>query len=271
MPVRHARYIFRHPRYLGRMPALPALNVADPIAVFLDFDGTLVNIAERPGLVHIPATLLTTMQAAHDRLDGALAVISGRAIADLDALLAPLQLPMAGIHGIEHRDQSGQIHSECSSIIPEAVRRRMIRLAESDPGLILEDKGSSLALHYRRSPARESLIRAELQTIFADLGQDFFLQDGKMVIEIRPNGVNKGTAVEKFLANPPFTGRQPVFIGDDITDEDAFRVVNRLNGYSVKVGPKDPSSAARYELEDVNAVRDWLEPLVCPEINGDSE
>ena len=251
------------------MPAAPTLNVAEPIAVFLDFDGTLVDIAERPDLVSVPATLLTTIQEVHDRLDGALAVISGRSIADLDALLAPLQLPMAGVHGIEHRDQTGHLSSEHSSTIPASVHRRMIELAENDPGLILEDKGSSLALHYRQSPARESLIRAELKTIFENFNQDFVLLEGKMVIEIRPNGADKGTAVEKFLANPPFTGRRPIFIGDDITDEDAFRVVNRLKGYSIKVGPKDPDSAALYELEDVNAVRDWLEPIVHPKIEHD--
>lgn len=247
------------------MPAAPTLNATEPIAVFLDFDGTLVNIAERPDLVHVPATLLTTIQAVHDCLDGALAVISGRSIADLDALLAPLQLPMAGVHGIEHRDQAGQTHSEKSSSIPEAVRRRIVELAKVDPGLVLEDKGSSLALHYRQSPARESLIRTELRTIYEDLDQDFILQDGKMVLEIRPNGANKGTAVEKFLANPPFAGRRPVFIGDDVTDEDAFRMVNQMNGYSVKVGAKDPASAARYELKDVDAVRAWLDPLAHPE------
>jgi trehalose 6-phosphate phosphatase len=259
--VHHARYIFHGSRYLCRMPALPALDVTEPVAVFLDFDGTLVDIAERPDLVSVPAALLTTMQDVHDRLNGALALVSGRSIADLDALLAPLQLPMAGVHGSEHRDQTGHLSSVDSSSIPASVRRRMTALAESDPGLILEDKGSSLALHYRQSPARESLIRTELNTIFENLGQDFVLLDGKMVVEIRPNGVNKGTAVEKFLTNPPFTGRRPIFIGDDITDEDAFRVVNRLKGYSVKVGSRSQHSAALYELEDVNAVRDWLEPL----------
>ena len=252
------------------MPAAPILDSAEPIAVFLDFDGTLVDIADRPDLVSVPASLVTTIRQVRDRLNGALAVISGRSIEDLDALLAPLQLPVAGVHGSEHRDQTGHRSPRSRSGIPASVRRRMIDLAKSDPGLILEDKGSSLALHYRQSPARESLIRAELKTIFAGLDQDFVLLDGKMVIEIRPDGVNKGTAVEKFLANPPFTGRRPIFIGDDITDEDAFRVVNRLNGYSIRVGPRNPESEAVYELKDVNAVRDWLEPLARPEINRET-
>jgi trehalose 6-phosphate phosphatase len=252
------------------MPVVPKLNAAESIAVFLDFDGTLVEIAERPDLVTVPDALLTTIQDVHDRLNGALALISGRSITDLDALLSPLQLPMAGVHGSEHRDHRGQVNSEHSSAIPAPVRERMAALAKSDPGLILEDKGSSLALHYRQSPARESLIRTELKTIFETLDQDFVLLDGKMVVEIRPNGVNKGTAVEKFLTIPPFAGRRPVFIGDDITDEDAFRVVNRLKGYSVKVGSGNPESVAQYELQDVNAVREWLEPLAHPKMNHEA-
>jgi len=249
------------------MSAPPILNTTEPIAVFLDFDGTLVNIARRPELVKVPATLLTTIQAVHDQLNGALALISGRSIGDLDALLAPLQLPVAGVHGDEHRDHSGVLNASKSVAIPETVHRRLANLVAIDPALILEDKKSSIALHYRQSPHRETLIRAELKDIFEDLDQDFILQDGKMVIEIRPKGANKGTAVERFLAHPPFAGRRPIFIGDDITDEDAFRVVNKLNGYSIKVGPRDSASVARYELEDVGAVRDWLEPLVRPRMH----
>jgi len=247
------------------MSATPALNTLDRMAVFLDFDGTLVHIADRPDLVHVPPSLLTTIQEVYDRLDGALALISGRSIADLDALLMPLQLPVAGVHGIEHRDASGELQSSPASAIPEAVRQRVIALAATDPALILEDKVSSLALHYRQSPAMESLIRNELQEIFTDLGQDFILQDGKMMLELRPAGATKGTAVSKFMSEPPFAGRQPIFIGDDITDEDAFHVVNQMDGYSVKVGPRDRDSAARYELPDVAAVRDWLSPLAHPD------
>lgn len=259
--MRQTRYISDRTRYLRRMSAPPTLDTTEPIAVFLDFDGTLVNIAGRPELVNVPATLLTTIQAVHDQLNGALALISGRSIGDLDALLTPLQLPVAGVHGDEHRDHSGVLNSAQSAAIPEAVRRRLTDLVAIDPALILEDKKSSIALHYRQSPNREALIRAELKDIFEDLGQDFILQDGKMVIEIRPKGANKGTAVERFLAHPPFAGRRPIFIGDDITDEDAFRVVNQLNGWSIKVGTRDSTSVARYELRDVAAVRDWLEPL----------
>lgn len=243
------------------MPVAPASNIKDPVAVFLDFDGTLVNIAERPDLVQVPPTLLTMIQQVHDRLDGALAVITGRPIADLDALLAPLQLPVAGVHGMEHRDESGVLRSTGSTSIPEAVRKRLKGLAAMDAALVLEDKGSCLTLHYRQSPSRETLIRSEMQEIYSELGQDFMLQDGKMLLELRPTGATKGTAVSEFMARPPFAGRLPIFIGDDITDEDAFRVVNQMQGYSIRVGPTDPDSAAQYALPDVEAVRDWLSLL----------
>ncbi len=243
------------------MSDAPVLDTAERLAVFLDFDGTLVNLAERPELVDVPKNLLTTIQAVHDRLDGALALISGRSVRDLDGLLAPLQLPLAGVHGIEHRDGSGELKTSPIATIPETVRQCLENLAATDPALILEDKGNSLALHYRQSPDQEIRIRAELQNIFSDLGQDFILQDGKMVLEVRPSGATKGTAVRRFMSDAPFKGRCPIFIGDDITDEDAFQVVNEMGGYSVKVGPQNSTSAAHYRLRDVAAVRDWLNPL----------
>ena len=230
--------------------------------MFLDFDGTLVDIAERPDLVKIPAELLTTLQGAHTQLAGAVAFISGRAIANLDELLSPLRLPTAGVHGLEYRDNSGNMHPIQPDKIPRPVRARLISIAASDNGLILEDKGHSLAIHYRQSPDKKQFVRDELEDIFSDLGPDFILQDGKMVLEVRPATASKGTAIGKFMSEQPFAGRIPVFIGDDITDEDAFRAVNEMQGYSVRVGAICQKSAARYTLPDVAAVHDWITPLV---------
>lgn len=257
------RYILRCKRYRHRMSIKPELQISDRIAMFLDFDGTLVGIAERPDLVRIPPELLKTLQHTHDQLAGALALITGRSISDLDQLLSPLRLPTAGVHGLEYRDNSGIIHSIPAISIPKHIRNRLITIATSDPGLILEDKGNSLAMHYRQSPTKESFIRHELEDIFSELGPDFVLQNGKMVLELRQAAATKGTAVEKFMSEPPFAGRRPVFIGDDITDEDAFRVVNEMQGYSVRVGDACENSAARYTLPDVAAVHDWIVSLGC--------
>jgi trehalose 6-phosphate phosphatase len=244
------------------MSIKPELKISERMAMFLDFDGTLVDIAEQPDLVQISAELLETLQQAHDQLAGALAFITGRSISDLDQLLSPLRLPTAGVHGLEYRDDSGIMYPIPPIGMPEHVRDRLITIAASDPGLILEDKGCSLAMHYRQSPTKESFIRDELENIFSELGPDFVLQNGKMVLELRPAVATKGTAVRKFMSAPPFAGRRPVFIGDDITDEDAFRVVNELQGYSVRVGDGCGISAARYTLPDVAAVHDWIIPLV---------
>jgi trehalose 6-phosphate phosphatase len=155
------------------------------------------------------------------------------------------------------------MHSIPAVSIPYRVRNHLISLAATDTGLILEDKGSCLAVHYRQSPAKENFIRSELEDIFSGLGPDFILQDGKMVLEIRPAAATKGTAVRKFMSGPPFAGRLPVFIGDDITDEDAFLAVNEMQGYSIRVGEACGNSAATYKLPDVAAVHDWLTPLAC--------
>lgn len=244
------------------MSAPPELSFADDVAVFLDFDGTLVPIVDRPSLTEVPDDLRTSLQAVHAALGGALAVITGRSLADLDALLAPLRMPAAGIHGLEYRDNLGVIHATATTPLPDWARARITDLASTDPGLLLEDKHHSLALHYRQAPTQQHAVRAAIRDIIEKLGPGFVLQDGKMVLEIRPAGETKGTAVTRFMAEPPYAGRRPVFIGDDVTDEDAFEVVNTLGGYSIKVGPRTRGSAARYELDDVDTVREWLRPLI---------
>lgn len=243
------------------MAATPDLNSSDRVAIFLDFDGTLVHIAERPDLVHAPANVLTTLELAYDALDGALALITGRSIASLDALLDPLRLPAAGVHGTEYRDTTGAVQSITTVAFPAWATAKIEALAARHAGLLLEHKGHGLALHYRGAPALEATVRDTMHKLSAQLGPDFVVQDGKMVVELRPACASKGTAVERFMSEAPFAGRRPVFIGDDVTDEDAFRVVNEMGGYSIKVGERAPGSAARYELADVGAVRAWLLPL----------
>ncbi len=255
------RYFGARTRYRRVMTAAPPLDPTQPVAIFLDFDGTLVHIVDRPDLTHVPASLLATLEDVYDALDGALALITGRPIADLDELLAPLRLPAAGVHGMEFRDSSGAVEAVAAPPLPEWARAEAGALAGLDPGLLMEDKVHGVALHFRQAPALEGRVRDAMQRIVARLGVDFVLQEGKMVVELRPACASKGTAVSRFMSQPPFAGREPVFIGDDVTDEDAFRVVNDMGGYSIKVGERAADSAARHELADVGAVRSWLLPL----------
>lgn len=243
------------------MPKLPAITAVDLPALFLDFDGTLVDIVARPDLTRVSPQLIKMLKDTYRCLDGALAIVSGRPLKDLDRLLTPLKLPAAGIHGIEHRNASGRIESRCQIEIPADAHRRLKTLAGSHAGLIFEDKGYSLGVHYRLAPDLEAKVRSTFDDIIAMLGPEFSVQDGKMVLELRPSGIDKGSAIEKFMSEAPFTGRHVIYIGDDITDEDGFSAANRLGGYSIKVGTADSGSAARYTLDDVSGVHAWLKQI----------
>jgi trehalose 6-phosphate phosphatase len=243
------------------MVKLPNMTANDSPALFLDFDGTLVDIVARPDLTQVSPQLIEMLENLYHHLDGALAIVTGRPLADLDRLLTPLILPAAGIHGIEHRDGTGNTASRCQTAIPARARTQIKTLAASDQRLILEDKGHSLGLHFRQAPELETVIRTTFDDISATLGPEFFVQNGKMVLELRPAGINKGSAIEKFMTEEPFSGRHAIFIGDDRTDEDAFAAINCLHGYSVKVGESEEESAAKFMLNDVAAVHAWLEPL----------
>ena len=225
-------------------------------AFFLDIDGTLLEHAERPDAVrpHAAALLLAALNEASG---SALALISGRSVADIDALFAPLRLAAAGQHGIERRDARGRTHGH--AFPAEALRRvaaRVSDFASRHHGLLFEDKGHNLALHYRLAPQLAGVAQAALREVAAQLGDNFEVLDGKMVVELKPSGRDKGSAIEEFMHEPPFRGRTPVFVGDDRTDEFWFGVVNRLGGHSIKVGAGP--TAARLRIADAAAVRAWL-------------
>lgn len=225
-------------------------------AYFLDVDGTLIEFADSPGGAHVDDALLGLVARLHHACGGALALVSGRTLADLEQRLGSVRIPLAGQHGLERRDAAGRRHTHATPpAAKRELRHRLDALVARHPALLLEDKGLTLALHYRRAPALAAWLHRLLAgwVVAADGLQ---LQKGKRVLEIKPDGFDKGSAIAEFMAEAPFRGRAPVFIGDDVTDEHGFARINLLGGHSIKVGPG--RTAARYRLPDVTAVRGWL-------------
>ena len=213
-------------------------------AYFLDLDGTLLEFEDHPRAVDGDARLRKLLAGLHRATGGAVALVSGRALADLDRLLGAEgpRLAAAGQHGIERRDARGHVvHHPFAAARLEHARAQLATAVAARPGLVLEHKGASLALHYRRAPR---------------LGPRFRIQTGKCVVEVKPAGRDKGAAVLEFMREPPFRGRPAVFIGDDAADEHGFAAVNRLGGLSIKVGRG--RTVARWRLRNVAAVWAWL-------------
>lgn len=227
-------------------------------ALFLDVDGTLLEIAATPAEVRVPNRLPGMLAVLSERLSGALALVSGRPIAEIDRLFSPLLFPVAGVHGAERRSASGQLQRRDDRHALAAARRSLVAWAAAHPGVFLEDKGSALALHYRLAPELETQARKIVAAALAAAGPGFQLQEGKRVFEIRDALTGKGQAITEFMNEPPFAGRKPVFLGDDLTDEDGFFAVNRLGGYSIAVGV-NRTTQAHWHLIDETHARSWLE------------
>lgn len=235
-------------------PVLPAAR-AD-WAYFLDVDGTLIDIAATPAAAAVDAALLALLDRLHRASGGAVALISGRALADLERRLGS-GLPLAGQHGLERRDAAGRLWIHPSApAATQALRAALAPTLARYAGLLLEDKGLTLALHYRQAPQLAATLQTLMKRLVAEVGDGLVLQKGKCVLEVKPAGVDKGTAIEDYLREPPFLGRTPVFIGDDLNDEHGFAVINRLQGLSIKVGVG--KTCAQHRLPDVRAVRAWL-------------
>ncbi|MBS0338339.1 MAG: trehalose-phosphatase [Proteobacteria bacterium] len=237
-------------------------------AFYLDIDGTLLEFAARPQDVTVDPELLELLAGLRGVAGGAVAVVSGRSMADVDRLFAPLVLPAACLHGAERRSAAGALRQQppLRERLGQAASR-VASLAGKNPGFGFEDKGLALALHYRRAPHLRSLAEREMRAISTALGTEFEYMTGKFVVEIKPRGKDKGDAITEFSAEPPFAGRVPVFIGDDLSDEAGFDAVNRLGGHSVKVGPG--ITRARWRLFDAAEVRRWL--AACVEAGSGSE
>ncbi len=233
-------------------------NQIDPrkLAMFLDFDGTLVEIADKPHAVQLKATTRATLERLQLALGGALAIVTGREIEVIDAILSPFRCPVAGVHGLTRRDAMGRAHSKIvEANFLDAAERRLESLAAAHPGLLVERKSHAIAIHYRGAPGLEHACLGAMEAV-VHLDGNVRLIRGKMVIEARPSGGDKGTAVADFMEEPPFAGRQPLFAGDDVTDEDAFAVVNRLGGVTLKIGPGE--TQAQHRLADTAEFLAWL-------------
>lgn len=200
------------------------------IALLLDFDGTLVDIAPTPDAVHMPDALRATLATLSGKTGGALAIVSGRPIADLDRQLAPLTLPTAGGHGAEIRMHTGET-MRLAQPLPDAMRAALADAAAADPGIVTEDKGYSFTLHFRNAPAQEERLRARIAAVRAAFPDEAVeVQPGKAVFEVKRPGISKGEAVHALMRQVPFAGRTPVFIGDDETDKTVFSILPALGG-----------------------------------------
>jgi trehalose 6-phosphate phosphatase len=230
------------------------------IAMLLDVDGTILDVAETPESVVVPASLIRTLGELHARTGGSLALVSGRLIENLDDLFFPLELPSIGGHGVEMRiSRSAQVHRRKVALSP-SIKKQLAAAAAVDPRIILEDKSSSIALHYRLAPEQMHLIKNKIAGILDRIPEENLeLLCCKEAIEVKPRSFNKGVAVRELLKHPPFAQQTPLFIGDDITDESVFAVLPGLGGFGFSVGREVPRIEGIFDRPQ--DVRNWLTGL----------
>ncbi|MCC4635516.1 trehalose-phosphatase [Xanthomonas dyei] len=239
------------------LPSPPLLD--DACALFLDVDGTLIDFADSPESVRLLPEVREAVVQLSERLNGAIALVSGRPLAQLDALFAPLLLPAAGLHGHELRSDvaARAAMPQDTSAFLHGLHQRAAALTHKHTGVLVEDKGVSVALHWRAQPDAGPDVMAFAQSEIAQLS-GYRLQPGDHVVEFVPEGSNKGLAVEQLMQTAAFAGRTPVFVGDDLTDEFGFDAANRLGGWSILVGDRAQTSA-RFRVDGTAAVHAWLQ------------
>jgi trehalose 6-phosphate phosphatase len=244
-------------------PPSPLPELDGSFALFLDFDGTLVDIAAKPDAIIVPPRVPALLAALRDRLEGALAIVSGRPIAVLDAYLAPHRFDAAGLHGAEQRsDGVVEVESSADPLRLRPLAAELKALAGRHPGLILEDKTRSLALHWRLAPELEGIAVAAMQSAAQGLGAEYRLQEGKNVLELLPRWATKGAAITRFMDRPAYARRTPVFVGDDATDEHGFEVVEGMGGIAIRIG-EGPTRAA-HRLQNPAALHHVLARWCAP-------
>lgn len=233
---------------------------AQNIALFLDCDGTLLEIAPTPGEVRVPPGLVALLERLSGGLGGALAVLTGRQLAEIDVLLAPAKLVGAGVHGAELRITSGGDVSRVASTLPQSLVNAVVQRTQKLPGIIAEPKGPGLAVHYRLAPHLKEAVEAELRLLLTQYPDGLVLCPGRQLFEIIPAGHSKGTALETILGLPQFAGRRPIMIGDDMGDIPALAAAHRLGGAGLRVGGEQ-FGHEDVELQNPSQVIAWLERL----------
>ena len=243
--------------------SLPDSLAATRYALFLDLDGTLVEIAARPEEVVADAALLDLLRLLRRTSGGAVALISGRTLEDLDRITAPERFAAAGLHGFERRGAHGNTTRAPRPSLGKLaeVRAALQRLVQQHPQLLLEEKGDALALHYRQAPHLQAEVERAIEALRDLPAGGLRIQHGRRVVEVTPAGVSKATAVAEFMSEEPFQGRVPIYVGDDLTDECAFEWVNARDGLSVSVNAPRPGSMTGLQMDSVAAARGWLQEL----------
>src|SRR3954469_23263990 len=234
-------------------------------ALLLDIDGTLLDFAPTPREVWVPPGLAKTMNRLLERTSGALALVSGRSLNDIDLIFAPAEFPAVGGHGAEMRlSGEGEAVAAHAPPLDKDLKKRLAAIAQLSPGILLEDKGYSLALHYRLAPHAEKAIYEAVSLIRADLpNAPIEVLPGKAVCEIKHSGFTKATGVMELMTHEPFKGRRPLFIGDDVTDESVFAIMPDLDGLAFSVGRRAHGVAGHFD--EPQDVREWLAHLLNDE------
>ena len=251
------------------MAAVPIPHAADLRrgAILLDIDGTILDFAPSPRQVSVPPDLRQTLTRLARLTGGALALVSGRPIDDIDLLFAPLRLAAIGVHGAEMRTDGDAPVQKRAAPLSENLKRRLEQVATLGPGILAEDKGYSVALHFRQSPASEPDVLRAIHTICAAIPQEAVeILPGKFVVDIKPAAITKGEAVRELMQHPPFAGRHPIFIGDDTTDLSVFEVVPKFGGRAYSVGGIAADVDGHFETPEI--VRAWLARIAAQSLGA---
>jgi len=247
--------------------APPLVSDLGRCAILLDIDGTILDFAPSPLQVRVPEDLKRTLTRLGQLTGGAVALVSGRSIGDIDRIFSPLQLAAIGVHGAQMRlDGSGPVQTRVAPL-SETLKRKLAKVADLAPGILVEDKGYSLALHYRLVPAKAHEVVSAIGGICESAPQEAVeILPGKFVVDIKPAGINKGDAVVELMRHAPFAGRQPIFIGDDTTDLSVFDIIPKFRGRAYSVGGLTADTDGHFETPEM--VRSWLARIAAESLGA---